>query len=382
MKSFCYKIPQHIEFGKGSLSKLPEMLKACGAESVFLISDRGLESLGVVRKVQEIIDGSGVRQSAFLDVKANPTTSIVNEAAARFKESGASMMVALGGGGPTDVAKAVGVLVRHGGSILDYAGKNKVPGPIVPYIAIPTTAGAGSEATATLVITDEAQNYKFGAFSYELFPKYAILDPELIMTAPPSLAAACGVDAFIHAMEAYLSLNATPFSDEMAEKGMEVIGANLRRFVANRQDEEAACAMMLGSNFAGFAFAWAGLGVVHAMSHPVGGYFNVAHGLANSIILPVVLAYNALADHGRYEKIYQYIRKERGPIQSFRPEMLVEEIKQLNVDLGIPSKLSDVGVTADLIPAMAEDAMKNNNIPINPRQTTKADIIALFNQLM
>ncbi len=174
-------------------------------------------------------------------------------------------------------------------------------------IAIPTTAGTGSEVTASAVITDESRNYKLSVFSYENLPKYAILDPELIMTAPASIAASCGVDALIHAMEAYISTNASPFSDAMAEKAMELIGGNIRRFVANRKDEEAACAMMAGCNFAGIAFAWARLGNVHAMSHPVSAYFNVPHGVANSILLPTVMEYNALADHGRYQVIYNYI---------------------------------------------------------------------------
>ena len=163
---------------------------------------------------------------------------------------------------------------------------------------------------------------------------------------------------------------------------MELIGAHLRRFVANRQDEEAACAMMLGSTFAGMAFAWARLGNVHAMSHPVSGYFNVPHGVANSILLPNVMAYNALADHGRYEKIYRYIRREDGPVARFTPDMLVAELRRLNEELGIPANLSAVGVTADKIPAMAEDAMKSGNIPANPRQSTVKDLIRLYEQTM
>ena len=277
----------------------------------------------------------------------NPTVAVVNEATALYKECGATSIVALGGGSSMDVGKAVGVLVNYGGKITDYEGNHKVPGPIVPMIAIPTTAGTGSEVTASAVITDTERNYKLSVFSYEILPKYAVLDPELIMTAPASIAASCGVDALIHAMEAYVSRNATPFSDAMAEKAMELIGGNLRRFVANRQDEEAACAMMLGSNFAGISFAWARLGNVHAMSHPVSAYFNVPHGVANSILLPNVVEYNALADHGRYEVIYNYIREGNGPIENFTPDMLVEELRHLNEQLGIPATLSEVGVTAD-----------------------------------
>lgn len=382
MKDYSFKIPQNIEFGLGSLKKLPQILAENKSDNVLLVSDRGLEKLGVVKQIQDIIEAGNIKCTSYLDVIPNPTVEVVNEAAAAYQACGATSIVALGGGSAMDVAKAVGVLVNFGGKITDYEGNHKVPGPIVPMIAIPTTAGTGSEVTASAVITDTSRNYKLSVFSYEILPKYAILDPELIMTAPASIAASCGVDALIHAIEAYISNNATPFSDAMAEKAMELIGKHLRRFVANRKDVEAACAMMAGCNFAGISFAWARLGNVHAMSHPVSAYFNVPHGVANSILLPVVMEYNALADHGRYQKIYEYIREGSGPITHFQPEMLVEELKKLNADLGIPKNLAEVGVTEDVIPAMAEDAMKSGNIPANPRQTSVADITALYHKAM
>lgn len=382
MNPFNFKIPQNIIFGMGSLAQLPELLIESGSNHVFLISDGGLAKLGVVEKIESIIQNSGITCTTYLGVLPNPTVSIVDEATALYTQCGATSIVALGGGSSMDVAKAVGVLANYGGSITQYEGNFKVPGPIVPMIAIPTTAGTGSEVTASAVITDESRNYKLSVFSYELLPRYALLDPALIMTAPASIAASCGVDALIHAMEAYISTKATPFSDSMAEKAMELIGANLCRFVANRQDEDAACAMMLGCNFAGIAFAWARLGNVHAMSHPVSGYFHVAHGVANSILLPTVLEYNALADHGRYKKMYNYIHQGSPCIENFQPQMLVDEIRKLNNELGIPARLSDVGVTADKIPAMAEDAMKSGNIPVNPRQTTLKDMIALYEKAL
>ena len=383
MKDFQFKIPQTIEFGIGSLKKLPEMLADSKSDNVMLVSDRGLEAIGVVKKVQDIIEAAGIKCTSYLDVKPNPTVDIVNEAAALYKECGATCLVALGGGSPMDVSKAVGILAVHGGNIADYEGAHKVPGPIAPIIAIPTTAGTGSEVTASAVITDEERNFKMSVFTYYNIPKYAILDPELIMTAPASIAAACGVDALIHAMEAYLSTAATPFSDAMAEKAMELIGANLRRFVANRKDEEAACAMMLGSNFAGISFAWARLGDIHSMSHPVSAYYHVAHGVANAILMPTVMEFNAIADSGRYEKIYNYIRTSKGPVTNFEPMMLVEEVKKLNKDLGIPEGLRAVGVDSDEhFQAMAEDAMKAGNTLVNPRQTTVKDFIAMYHKAM
>ncbi|KAF1295990.1 alcohol dehydrogenase [Enterococcus sp. JM4C] len=382
MKDFTFKIPQTIEFGIDSLQKLPQLLKANGSDHVFLISDKGLDGLGVVQKIKEIIEADDITCTTYLGTVPNPTVDIVNESTKLYKESGATSIVALGGGSSMDVAKATGVLAKFGGQITDYEGLHKVPGPIVPIIAIPTTAGSGSEVTASAVITDEARNYKMSVISYEMLPKYAILDPKMIMTVPASVAAACGIDALIHAMEAYVSLNASPFTDAMAEKAMGLIGSNLRQFVANRQDEEAACAMMAGSTFAGLAFAWARLGNVHAMSHPVSAYFHVAHGVANAILLPTVVEFNALADRGRYEKIYNYISTSKELVTDFTPDMLVEELKQLNADLGIPASLSEAGVTADKIQEMAEDAMKSPNVAVNPRATNIKDIIALYEKAL
>lgn len=378
MKDFNFKIPQNIEFGMNSLTKLPSLLSDISSQHVFLISDRGLASLGVVKRVEDIIEQANIKFTTFLDVTPNPTTDAVDAACALYKECQATSIIALGGGSAIDVAKAVGILAVHGGKITDYEGLNKVPGPIVPMIAIPTTAGTGSEVTASTVITDESRNYKLSVISYEILPKYALLDPTLIMTAPASIAAACGVDALIHAMEAYISLNASPFSDAMAEKAMALIGGNIRQFVANRQDEEAASAMMAGSTFAGIAFAWARLGNVHALSHPVSAFFNVPHGVANSILLPTVLEFNALADRGRYEVMYNFICKDQVSACHFTSDMLVAEAVQLIDELKIPKTLSQVGVTEDLIETMAHDAMKSGNILANPRQTTLNDVIELY----
>jgi alcohol dehydrogenase len=378
MKDFTFKVPQEIVFGSGSLHRLPELLQRLESNHVLIISDRGLEKLGVVDTVAEIIKKSGITVSCYLDVQPNPTVEIVNAAAQVYRECGATSLIALGGGSPMDTAKAVGVLAKYGKEITQYEGSNLVPGPIVPTIAIPTTAGTGSEVTPFAVITDTTRNHKLTVNSFELLPRVALLDPTLIMTAPASVSAACGVDAMIHAWEAYTSQQANPFSDAMAEKALDLIGGHIRRFVANRKDEKAAQAMMLGSTFAGMAFAWARVGNVHAMSHPVSAFFGVPHGVANAILLPAVVEFNALADRGRYERIYNFIREKRGPVINFVPQMLADEARKLNADLGIPASLSQVGVTEDKFEEMAKDAMTSGNIAVNPRQTTIQDIISLY----
>lgn len=281
-----------------------------------------------------------------------------------------------------DVAKAVGVVARYGGSITEYEGGGRVPGDIIPLIAIPTTAGTGSEVTAFSVITDHSRNYKLTVFSYKLIPAYAILDPKLLTTAPVSVAAACGIDAMVHALEAYISKDASPFSDAMAEKALELIGKNIRRYVADRTDIEAAEAMITGSLFAGIAFSWARLGDVHAMSHPVSAYFDVPHGVANAILLPTIVEYNALADRGKYLKLFNYISLTPASEAEFEPFMLVDLLTELNEQLGIPGSLGEVGVTADKFDAMADDAMKSGNIAVNPRSTTKKDVLSLYEKAL
>jgi alcohol dehydrogenase len=394
MNIFNFSVPQDITVGKGSLAKLPEIAKKLGGSHAFIISGPHLAKMGLVEKAADYLKTVDIKTDAFTEIEANPSVATVEKATEKFKESGADFIVAFGGGSPMDVAKAVGVVAKYGGSITEYEGAHKVPGPIIPLIAIPTTAGTGSEVTAFSVITDHSRDYKLTVFSYELLPAYAILDAELITTAPASVAAACGIDAFIHAEEAYISTAASPFSDAMAEKAMALIGKNIRRFVANRGDMEAAEAMMVGSLFAGIAFSFARLGNVHAMSHPVSAFFDVPHGVANAVLLPVVAEYNALADHGRYLTIYNVISPVPAYTDDFEPMMLVDAIHSLCADIGIPENLTiainQASKTGEVtreeieskIEAMAVDAMKSGNIAVNPRSSRQCDIEMLYKKAL
>lgn len=394
MNEFSFSVPQNITVGKGSLAKLPEVAKKSGGSHAFLMSGPHLAKMGLVEKAAESLKVAGIAVDTFTDIEGNPSVETVDKATAAFKESGADFIVAFGGGSPMDVAKAVGVTAKYGGSITEYEGAHKVPGPIIPLIAIPTTAGTGSEVTAFSVITDHSRDYKLTVFSYEILPAYAILDAELLTTAPASVAAACGIDAFIHAEEAYISTAASPFSDAMAEKAMSLIGKNIRRFVANRGDIEAAEAMLVGSLFAGIAFSFARLGNVHAMSHPVSAFFDVPHGVANAVLLPVIAEYNALADHGRYLTIYNDISPVLAYEEEFEPLMLVDAIRELCGEIGIPANLTEAinnasktgPVSAEeiesKIEAMAVDAMKSGNIAVNPRSSRQCDIEMLYRKAL
>nr|WP_288645281.1 iron-containing alcohol dehydrogenase [uncultured Mediterraneibacter sp.] len=394
MNEFSFSVPQNITVGKGSLAKLPEIAKKSGGSHAFLMSGPHLAKMGLVEKAANSLKSAGIAVDTFTDIEGNPSVETVDKATVAFKEAGADFIVAFGGGSPMDVAKAVGVTAKYGGSITEYEGAHKVPGPIIPLIAIPTTAGTGSEVTAFSVITDHSRDYKLTVFSYEILPAYAILDAELLTTAPASVAAACGIDAFIHAEEAYISTAASPFSDAMAEKAMSLIGKNIRRFVANRGDIEAAESMLVGSLFAGIAFSFARLGNVHAMSHPVSAFFDVPHGVANAVLLPVIAEYNALADHGRYLTIYNDISPIPAYEEEFEPMMLVDAIRELCGEIGIPANLTEainnVSKTGPVsaeeienkIEAMAVDAMKSGNIAVNPRSSRQCDIEMLYRKAL
>ena len=380
MNSFSFTIPQNIVVGAGSLKRLPELAKNLKKSKAYIISGPHLERIGMVDKCREALKAAGIESDAFTQTEGNPSTDTVAKAANGFKSSKADFIVAFGGGSPLDVAKAVAVIASYGGNITDYEGGGKVLRPVVPMIAIPTTAGTGSEVTAFSVITDHSRNYKLTVVSNYLLPAYAILDPELITTVPKSTAAACGIDAMVHALEAFISKAASPFSDLFAKEALRLIGTSIRDYVSDRSNLAACESMLIGSLFAGIAFSHARLGDVHAMSHPVSAYFDVAHGVANAVLLPTVVDYNMTYANEKYKYIYDCICEKPLSDDTFTPEMLAAEIRVLKDELGIPSSLSEVGVDSSLFDKMADDAMKSGNILVNPRPTTKKDILALYAQ--
>lgn len=381
MDSFSFTIPQNIKVGAGTLDLLPDLAKELGKSKGYIISGPHLNKIGMVAKCRKALKNAGMESECFTETEGNPSTDTVVKATEGFKKSKADFIVAFGGGSPLDVAKAVAVLATYGGNIVDYEGAGKVMGPVVPMIAIPTTAGTGSEVTAFSVITDHSRNYKLTVVSNYLLPAYVILDPDLIATVPANTAAACGIDAMVHALEAYISKAASPFSDIFAREALRLIGGSIRDYVADRSNPAACESMMVGSLFAGITFSHARLGNVHAMSHPVSAYFDVPHGVANAILLPTVVDFNKdAADPEKYRYIYGCISKDMGADINFTPDMLAAEIRMLNYELGILPTLSDIGVTSDKFEQMADDAMKSGNIQCNPQFTMKNDILKLYEQ--
>ena len=384
---FTFSIPQKVVFGSGAISKLPEVAAKLGKSKALIISGPHLEKIGLVAKCSDAMKAAGIESVSFCRTEGNPSVETVDAATALFAESGADFIVAFGGGSPLDVAKAVAVLATYGGKITDYEGGGKVPGPVVPMIAIPTTAGTGSEVTAFSVITDHSRNYKLTVASNYLLPSYAVLDSDLISTVPAGTAAACGIDAMIHALESYVSKAASPFSEMFSLRALELIGQSIRAYVKDRGNKAAAEDMLLGSLFAGIAFSHARLGDVHAMSHPVSAFFNVPHGVANALLLPKVVEFNESAtEEGmmrkKYYDIYRCVCKSPVGDAEFTPSMLQKELSSLNAELGIPSGLSGVGISYEdfekVLNQMVDDAMKSGNIAVNPRKTERDDVMDMY----
>lgn len=379
--TFSFSVKGETTFGVDCLNQLPEIVSDKQCKQVFLVADPAFENNNIVKNIKKMLKKKDIDCVTFTDVE-HPTSETVGKGVKLFSENDIDCIVGLGGGSAMDTAKGVALVGNSDKKIDDYAKYAAGVNPVVehsvpPLIAIPTTAGTGSEVTRNAVITDR-NDYKMIIINDKILPENVLLDPKLLKTLPDSVAASAGMDALIHAVEAYLSLLSSPFTDTMAEKAMELIGENIRPFVANRKDLEAASGMHLGSMFAGIALSLAFPGNTHAMSHPLSGHFGIPHGVSNSVLFPVILEFNALADKGKYKKIYNYIKPENPVGADFDPMILVNEVKKLNKDLGLPANLSELGVTEDSIPELVEDALMSTLYDINPRQTTEEDIKQLY----
>ena len=271
-----------------------------------------------------------------------------------------------------DVAKTVAIRANNEVDVGKLEGLDKFDNDPLPVVAIPTTAGTGSEVTPFAVITDTEKKYKLTIFSNRIFPQAALVDGSIVTNLPAHIASSTGLDALTHAIEAYTSVFSSPFSDAFAEKAISIIGNNLLRFASNRKNIQAGNNMLIGSLFAGLAFGHARLGIGHAMAHPLGGYFNVPHGVANAILLPYVMEYNRIACPEKFESIAKLMGLASDSYQA------VDAVRKMNRELAIPQSLSSVGVDSSYIDPMAEDAMKSGNILANPRQVTIDDIKLLY----
>ena len=369
--------------GAGAINAIPEEIKARGFKKVWVASDPDLVKFGVSKKVTDILDKEGIAYELFSKIQANPTISNVKAGVESFKACGADCIIAIGGGSSMDTAKAVGIIIKNPEfeDVRSLEGVAPTKNKCVPIIAVPTTAGTAAEVTINYVITDEEKNRKMVCVDVHDIPVIAVVDPDMMSTMPKGLTAATGMDALTHAIEGYITKGAWELSDMFHLKAIEIISKNLRGAVANTPEGREG--MALGQYVAGMGFSNVGLGIVHSMAHPLGALYNTPHGVANAIILPTVMEYNAPETGDKYK----YIAKAMGvegtenmTLEEYR-KAAVDAVKKLSDDVGIPKDLKEI-VKAEDIPFLAQSAYDDACRPGNPRDTSVEEITELYKSLI
>jgi alcohol dehydrogenase class IV len=381
-KTYTIFLPNNLVFGVGAVEKVGEKAKELGKSKALIITDEGIVGTGLLERVLTPLERAGVKAHIFDQIEPNPRDVTVVKAFEFGKKKECDLIIGLGGGSPIDAAKAIGVLMTNPGPLQDYLRGTPVKNPLPTLIAVPTTAGTGTEVTQFSVITDTERSFKAGIANPFLMPKIAIVDPSLMESMPPSLTAATGMDALTHAIEAFVSVNCQPFSDAMALHAIRLIGTYLRPSVANGSNQEARSQMAIASTLAGAAFSNAGVGLVHAMSHPLGGRFDVPHGVANAILLPYVMRFNLIARLERFGQVAQALgEKVEGLSAGEAGKRAVEAVLQLSTDIGIPGHLREARVKAEGLPQVAADAMNMKRaIGWNPRVVKQEEIEKLYRE--
>ena len=369
--------------GRGAVAEIANEAKAGGCKKAFLCCDADLARFGVARQVTDVLDGAGLPYEIFSGFKANPTIQNVQDGVAAYQRSGADYIIALGGGSAIDTAKAIGIIIANPAfaDVRSLEGVADTRHKAVFTIAVPTTAGTAAEVTINYVITDTEKNRKFVCVDVHDIPDVAIVDPALMDTMPKGLTAATGMDALTHAIEGYITKGAWEMTDMFHLKAVDLIARHLRGAVAGTP--EGRDGMALAQYVAGMGFSNVGLGIVHSMAHTLGALYDTPHGVANAIMLPTVMAYNAASTGEKYREIAKamgVMGTESMSADAYR-KAAVDAVRQLATDVGIPADLKDIAKTSD-VDFLAESAFADACRPGNPRDTSVADIKALFLQLM
>ena len=369
--------------GKGAIAAIADEVKARGFKKILVASDPDLIKFGVTAKVLSVLDNAGIAYDIFSDIKPNPTIENVQAGVAAFKASGADCIVAIGGGSSMDTAKAVGIIITNPefADVRSLEGVAPTKNPCVPIIAVPTTAGTAAEVTINYVITDVEKNRKMVCVDVHDIPVVAVVDPDMMATMPKGLTAATGMDALTHAIEGYITAGAWTLSDMFHIEAIRIIAKSLRAAVAG--EAEGREGMALGQYVAGMGFSNVGLGIVHSMAHPLGALYDTPHGVANAIILPTVMEYNAPATGEKYREIARAMGVkgvDDMSVEEYR-KAAIDAVKQLSLDVGIPADLKDI-VKAEDIPFLAQSAYDDACRPGNPRATSVEEITALYKSLM
>lgn len=369
--------------GSGAINAIPDEIKGRGLSKILVASDPDLLKFGVTKKVTDILENAGIEYKLYSDIKPNPTIENVQSGVEVYKEYGADGIVAIGGGSSMDTAKAIGIIVNNPefADVRSLEGVAPTKCKSVPIIAVPTTAGTAAEVTINYVITDTEKNRKMVCVDVHDIPVVAVVDPDMMSTMPKGLTAATGMDALTHAIEGYITKGAWELSDMFHLKAIEVISHSLRDAVNNTKEGREG--MALGQYIAGMGFSNVGLGIVHSMAHPLGALYDTPHGVANAIILPTVMEYNAPATGDKYK----YIAKAMGvegveemDVEEYR-KAAIDAVKQLSEDVGIPADLKEI-VKPEDIPFLAQSAYDDACRPGNPRDTSVEEITELYKSLM
>jgi alcohol dehydrogenase len=381
--SSTFYMPSLNVMGSGSLAEAINYIKEQGFKQGLIVSDEVLNKIGVVKSLTDLLDKIHVSSIVFDKAQPNPTVSNVNDGLAILKQHDCDFVVSLGGGSPHDCAKGIALVASNGGEIADYEGVDQSKNPQLPLIAINTTAGTASEMTRFAIITDEKRHVKMAIVDKHTTPVLSVNDPSLMVGMPASLTAATGMDALTHAIEAYVSIAATPITDAVALKAIELIQVYLPAAVENGENIEAREQMAYAQFMAGMAFNNASLGYVHAMAHQLGGFYNLPHGVCNAVLLPHVQRYNAQVCPERLKNIANSMgvnvlamSVEEGA------NAAISAIEKLSLNVGIPAGLATLGVKADDITLLADNALKDVCGLTNPKQASHEEICQIFRAAM
>lgn len=378
----AFHVPATILIGGGVRREVATQLQQIRVQRVLLVTDAGMMQLGPAQEIAALLEEAGLSVTIFDGVQPDPTDKNVTDGLTLYRSEGCEALVAVGGGSPIDAAKAISVLTANSAPLSQYAGYHKIPQAGAPLIAIPTTAGTGSEATKVSVITDTERDVKMMILSVHLLPTVALVDYELTLSMPPALTAAVGVDTLTHGIEAYVSRKAHGMTDPLALSCIQLVAKHLRTAYREPDNYEARAGMMLAACQGGMAFANSSVCLVHGMSRPIGAVFHVPHGLSNAVLLPTVTKFSWSARVERYATVARLLGCSLQVADEYAAESLVEGLEQLNADLDVPRLRACRGVEETRFRAsltkMADDALASGSPQNNPRVPTAAEIVALY----
>ena len=372
-------------FGPGAREVLPQEIKRLGLHKAFVATDKSLVQFGVAEKVLVVLRNAGIPYEMFTEIKPNPTVSNVNAGVKAFAESGADFILAIGGGSSIDTSKAIGIITNNPdfADVVSLEGVAPTKKKSVPIIALPTTAGTAAEVTINYVITDEVNQKKMVCVDPNDIPAIAIVDAELMYTLPKSLTAATGLDALTHAIEGLITKGAWEMSDMFEIKAIEMISRYLETAVFEPKNPEARNGMAVAQYIAGMAFSNVGLGVVHGMAHPMGAIFDIPHGVANAMLLPTIMEFNAPAALDKYVEIAKAMGVYKlGMTKEEAADAAVKAVKELSIRVGIPQHLTEIGIKEEDLPRLAEAASKDVCTPGNPRDVDVPTILELYKKVL